>query len=418
MARVVAMLAPEAGPKATVSIYLSAETVIDRTDLLADLPPAARRLIVLDRQAYPLVRDGPPGSQTLRAAVRSRLHVEIGDKPLLEEAVRQLERPVDKARVRLLALIPGGPDRLVRTAKPDPSNGRPALDPIDPAKLPGALSSVGGQTVVISGRIAGGLLTFRPSRGLEQTLPYEELTAAAARAGVDLFVVQSPTPHQPDGRSWLWQRFAIGDLDKALERGTLADKLETLAGAKQAALVTLASAGPERFVMRVGPPEAFAPGGGGFGGMLREVTTSLSGRVSATAVELNLTSADRRQELALRLLPMVPSSLQTLYLLALAVGLAGSPAAWRWWGRLWPAEAPTEYAGAAGYQAARAARLAVFLAVFLPVVAVPALLATLSSLVVIGGCRLLSWRTGAMSRHRDRATETPSLAPGAVGREA
>ena len=51
------------------------------------------------------------------------------------------------------------------------------------------------------------------------------------------------------------------------------------------------------------------------------------------------------------------------------LGLFGVPISRAWWRRLWPPEAATEYAGRAGYLAARAVRGVVFLLLFLPLTA-------------------------------------------------
>ena len=41
-----------------------------------------------------------------------------------------------------------------------------------------------------------------------------------------------PTPRQPGGRNWLWQRIAVGGLDDALKRATLGDFLDALGKAR------------------------------------------------------------------------------------------------------------------------------------------------------------------------------------------
>ena len=84
-------------------------------------------------------------------------------------------RPLDRARVRVLALEPGGPSTLTSTPRIDAATNRAAVDVIDPASLPAAMGSIRGQTVLITGRVDGQLLYVKPSSGPEKSLLVRDL---------------------------------------------------------------------------------------------------------------------------------------------------------------------------------------------------------------------------------------------------
>ena len=88
-----------------------------------------------------------------------------------------------------------------------------------------------------------------------------------------------------------------------------------------------------------------------------------------TGLEASVRSAERQTELDQRLIPGIPSDFQAGYLVLVLLGLFGVPISRAWWRRLWPPEAASEYAGRAGYWAARAVRGGVFLLLFLPLTA-------------------------------------------------
>ena len=104
-----------------------------------------------------------------------------------------------------------------------------------------------------------------------------------------------------------------------------------------------------------------------------DLVADVAGRVLTDGVQASLRNAERQQELDQRILPGIPSDAQFLYILLMAIGLAGLPVSRRWWQRVWPPEQATEYAGRSGYWAARAVRGAMFLFVFLPLASQPAL---------------------------------------------
>ena len=166
----------------------------------------------------------PPCAPTCSSTSRERA--------LFDEALAQLERPLSRSSIRTLALEPGGPGTLSSYPRLDPDTKAALVDAIDPASLAGALSSVRGQTVLVTGRVEDNLLRFRPSSGAEQSVKLSDLTRAAADADVNLVILHAEAPRQPGGRNWLWQRIAVGGLDDALKRATLGDFLDALGAAR------------------------------------------------------------------------------------------------------------------------------------------------------------------------------------------
>ncbi len=395
MQRVVAALAPDgqtARPK--LVLLLTSDTVFERRSLLDELPPGAELQVVVGRQSFAVIRAQEKGAWVHYAIVRPRLQIQLSERDLFDEAMRQLGRTVEKRYVRVLSLEPGGPRVLPRAPAPETATGRPPVDGIDPDHLPAALAALRGQTILISGKVTGELLTFRPASGGELTVSLDVLKSAAAGAGADLVMLQSATSQQPRGRNWFWQRFAIDGLDKALAHTSLDAVLESLLPGREPIAVIMRRQGSDRIVLRAGPPGtgSDAPGDG-LGGVLRDVATSITGSLVPAAIEAHLVSTAHRRELALRLVPLVPSSLQSAYICGLALGLVGFGAARRWWRRVWPAERRSDYAGAAGHHAARATRSVAFIALFLPVVGPPAMAVTVGRLI---------WQGTAMAMRRLR----------------
>ena len=107
------------------------------------------------------------------------------------------------------------------------------------------------------------------------------------------------------------------------------------------------------------------------------VTGQVTGAVTPVAVHANLVSDARRRELAWRVVPGVPSVAQGGYLAAGLLGLLAWPVASRWFRRLWPGEARIDYDNARGFLLARAIRGITFVALFLPLTALPAFLVRL-----------------------------------------
>jgi hypothetical protein len=376
--RAVPTLLPDAASDAKLSIYLTEDTVFDERALLKDLPEGAALYLIAGRDSYPVVRRLRGGNAELYAAVRPNLAVALDDRGLFEEGIARLERPLSRSRIRTLALEPGAPTTLSSSPHLDPDAKAALVDAIDPGALAGALRSVRGQTVLITGRVDGNLLFFRPASGPEQSLKIVDVIEVAADTDVNLLILHASAPRQPGGRNWLWQRIAVDGLDDALKRATLADFLDALGASRGELSASIAREGSGRVVIRAVPAGAEAePITGIVGDWLSTATSSITGNVVTSAVEVHARDEERQSELDRRIIPFIPSDYQIAYIIGLIAGVMGWPVAKAWWERIWPSESRGEYSGAAGYRAAQAARALAFVLLFLPVAGVPVLLISL-----------------------------------------
>jgi hypothetical protein len=390
LARAVPTLLPDAPRDAKLALYLTEDTVFGERALLKDLPEGASLHVVVGRDSYPLVRATGSGGALL-AEVRPHLRVTLEEAALFDEAVAQLERPLSRASIRTLALEPGGPAQLSSSPRLEAGSRAALVDRIDPAELAGALRSVRGQTVLVTGRVEDNFLRFRPESGSEQSLKILDVIRAAKGADVNLVILHAPVPRQPGGRNWLWQRIAVDGLDDALKRATFGDFLDALGASRGAFRVSVAREGGGRVVIRAAPEGAAAePITGVVGEWFTTVAAHITGNVVASAVEVYARDAERQKELDRRIVPFIPFDYQIAYLIGLVAGVMGWPVARAWWQRLWPAESRAEYRGVLGYRAAQAARFLAFFLVFLPVVGVPAVLVAL--ILQIFGVAMLPFR--------------------------
>lgn len=368
MARVATTLAPEIATGGKLSLYLSEETVFSGRSFLKDLPKDADLHIVSGKEAYRLRRTGS-GAGDLAAEFRSNIIVGLDDRVLFEETIYRLSRPLNRSNIRALALEPGGPRRLSSVPRYDPATKAALVDQVDPSSLSDALATLKGQTALVSGRIEGNVLTFRPSSGPEQTLDITQLVKAAESADVNLVLLQTSATHQPGGRNWFWQKVEVAGLDDALKRATFADFLSALGGAGSELAVKAATGSQGRVVFSAVPvPTATTPITGTLGEWIGEVT----GHVAVRAAEVYARDEARERELDARLIPGIPSTAQFVYLGSLVFGVLAFQVSRSWWGRLWPAEQRADYAGKFGYWAARLTRLLAFVVLFLPLVGIPA----------------------------------------------
>lgn len=378
MGRIVQALAPDKAGDSRLALYLSEEAAFGPRAHLDALPRSAELHLVVDRQSYRLSRWRGDDGDKLHAVVRPNLLAELGVRSHFEEALWQLSRPLNRADIRVVALEPGGAHTLAGVPRRDSATGRAIVDTLDPDTLGNALGSVRGQTVLVTGRIEGSLLHFKPTNGPERTLVVSDLTAAAEAADVNLVILQSVSPRQPGGRNWLWQRIEVDGLDDALQRATFADFLNALGATRGRLAVTTQPDGPNRVVVQAlpaGPPPE--PVTGKVGEWTAEIVSQVTGNVVTNAIEAHTRSKERQQELDSRIVPGIPSLAQFAYLGALLAGVLGLPVALGWWRRLWPPERREEYAGRVGYHAARLARGLLMVLVFLPIVGLPALAVSL-----------------------------------------
>jgi hypothetical protein len=370
MKRVVSVLYPDARAGARPALYVTEDTILRDRVALKTLPAGVELSVVVGEEGYRLVRRGDGAGERWYAEVRPNLMVEVGDRRLFEEAVWQLGRRLDAARVRVLALEPGGPSTLPASPRIDPASRRALVDIIDPASLASAMGGVAGQTLVVVGRIERDLIHVKPPRGPERALAAKDLFQAAAGADVNILVLGAATPRQPGGRNWLWRRIEVQGLEEALRNARMADLLNALGAPGRGLSVVALPLGRRAMLDLV--PAGDASGAAPqrpVGEFFASAVAELTGRVAVTSVQASLRSAERQEELDHRLLPGIPSELQIAYGVLAVLGLLGVPVSRLWWQRLWPPEDAGDYAGQTGYWAARATRGAAFALVFLPLTA-------------------------------------------------
>ncbi len=389
LTRAVPTLLPDAPSDAKLALYLTEDTVFGERALIKELPEGAALHVVVGSDSYPLVRTGESGA--LFAEVRPHLRVALKEAGLFEEAVAQLERPLSRSSIRTIALEPGGPAALSSSPRLEPGTRAALVDKIDPAELAGALRSVRGQTVLVTGRTEDNLLHFRPDSGPEQSLKILDVIRAAEAADVNLVILHAPVPRQPGGRNWLWQRIAVDGLDDALKRATFGDFLDALGASRGAFRVTVSREGNGRVMIHAAPDDfSVEPITGVVGDWVSTVASNITGNVVTGAVDVHARDEARQEELDRRFIPFIPSDYQIAYIVGLVAGVMGWPVARTWWQRLWPEEQRSEYRGLLGYRAAQGVRLLAFLLVFLPVAGLPALFVSL--ILQLFGIAMLPFR--------------------------
>lgn len=373
LARVATALAPEAAPGGRLALYLSEDTVFAERAAMKALPAESELHVVVGREAYPLRHSG----DALAAEIRPNVVVSLTARHLFDETAFLLARPLNRANIRTLALETGGPTHLPGAPRYDPATRAALVDQIDPAALPAAFAGVRGQTALVSGRIEGNGLTFRPSKGPEQKLDVTRVVKAAEEADVNLVLLDTATAHQPGGRNWLWQKVAVAGLDDALKRATFADFLSALGGAGGELTVNAATSSQGRLLFSVVPARpASAPLTDTLGGWVgwNDWIGDITGHTAVRAVEIFARDSEQQQERDARLVPGIPSTIQYFYLGGLVMGLMAWQVTIPWWRRIWPPEQRGEYASRLGYGMARLARMLIGVVLFLPLVGLPALL--------------------------------------------
>jgi hypothetical protein len=368
--RALAIVAPEAaGAEGKLALYLAEDTVFRHRSLLKDLPKDATLHLLVDRRAYRLVRQPAGNSERLFAEVRPNVLAEMTEPKVFTETIYQLTRPLDRSRMRAIALDPGNPAAIPRYPNIDAATGRAALDVVDPANLVRGMSSLGGQTAVVTGRLDGDLLYFRPASGGERSLIVRDLIAASEAADVNLVILRSQSARQPVGRNWLWQRHEVRGLDSAMVRTDVSDFLDAL-GERIAVSANPIDANRTRLVATRMTDLSSGPVPTSITDAMVDVVSDLAGRILTSGVEANVRSQERQRELDDRIVPGIPSSIQFGYLALFVFGLFGLPVSRGWWTRVWPAEQRAEYGSVPGYWAARAVRGLVLILLFAPIVAI------------------------------------------------
>ncbi len=395
-------LAPDArAGQAKLHLHLTADTVLRRGASLRALPADAETWIVMGGRRYAMVQStveaGPP-----RIVVARDFLVEAEDREALAEIIRQIERPVNRALVRILALEPGGATGLARSPAVEPGSRRARPDFLDPGHLERGLVGARGQVVLVSGRLEGDRLAFKPASAPEGALALGKLAEGAARADVNLIILETSSARQPGTRNWLWQRMALSNVDKALGGPSLGAFLHVLAGEPDKLVVKGGTMADGRIELELRPlvPAAAAPVASltqAVAGTWANIVSETAGSIATRGLRASLLTVARQREIERRLLPGIPSIVQAGYLALVAAGLLALPVVNQWWRRLWPPEVEAEYGSRSGFAMAWLARGIVLSAFFLPLVALPALLVRLSRVTA---------RLAGRSRSRGRQVAT------------
>jgi hypothetical protein len=365
------VLTPLAEEAAKQVLLLSGDTLFKDRAKLKELPADAELNALIESRVLAVHKRMANGVEIYSLDVGGGVRVPVRSRTEVHEMLWQLARPVDLTAIRVLALEPGATGLLKRARPADPSAGRVAVESVDPERLPHMLNAVARSTVVISGRMSGQTLHFRPSSGPERTLALDELRRAAAAHDVNLVVIESASARQPGTRNWFWQRVALTRLDGPRASPALPDLIGQLTGGIPVETDAVAMQELRTAFQLMGLARGAA---GGWTAPVsetwRDLAPEVTGTIVASGLRLDLTSRSRQRELDARLVPGVPSLVQIAYIGLMVVGLAGLGVAREWWQRLWPIEARTDYARRAGYWAARGVRGTIFLLLFVPLVAV------------------------------------------------
>ena len=218
-----------------------------------------------------------------------------------------LGRHLNRSNIRVLALEPGGPKALSSVPNYDPATKAALVDPIDPAVLGPAFGKLRGQTVLVTGRVEGDMLYFKPSKGAESKIALATLGRAAESADVSLVVLQSSVTRQPGGRNWLWQTVSVSGLDDALKRATFGDFLNALAAGRGELVVSARPSAAGRVTLTANPSGASAvPMTDAVGNWFSDTAGELMGNVVVQGVQAYVPDRERVEELDARIIPWCP----------------------------------------------------------------------------------------------------------------
>lgn len=372
LARATTTLLPKAADE-PLALYLSEDTAFRPLSDLAALPAKSDLHLVVGSDSLKLRRVNNAGQEVLAAEVRPNMTVLLTSREAFTEAAYLLGRPMNRSNARVLALEPDGAKTLSTVPRYDPATKTALVDAVDPAMLPQALSSIKGQTVIVAGRVEGGVLTYKPASAAESTLSLDALSNTARDADVNLVILDAASPRQPGSSNWFWQKTKVTGLDEALTRATYADFLSTVGANGSDLVITATEAASGRFVLKAAPPSGATTS---LTGTVSEWTGEITGHAVVRAIEVTARVREQQEEHDNRIIPGIPSAIQYVYIAFAVIGVLCAGVSWPWWSRIWPPETRKDYAGRLGYHAARAVRVVVFCLAFAPLAAVPAALMT------------------------------------------
>ena len=363
-----------------ITFYISDVSLIKNPKYLDVLPAGAGLRIVSGRNDYRIIRKGIGEQNLYSAQLRDYVDVALDDVEQFREALWQIERPFDKARLRFLSLV-RGEAKTVPSVPVVGSDGMPKLDIVDPYFLDTALRPLFGQSVVVTGNVVGDLLYFEKSGDAGLSILVSDIKRAAREFDMDLVILNTGEARQPGRRDWLWRKTGVAGLAAAFQANTMGDFLNVLGAGRDGFDLSIEHSNRSRVSLKVKArvrPRGLletgknTSGGDGIGSVLTDVMASIKGDVVVSSIALDLRSSNRQKELDRRLISGVPSAIQYGYLVILGFGLLGLPAALLWWRQIWPPEKQAEYRTRAALWSAMAVRWALFGAIFLPLVALPA----------------------------------------------
>ena len=212
----------------------------------------------------------------------------------------------------------------------------------------------------------------------------DDLISSAVSGDVNLIILDAAAGRQPGARNWLWLRAELQGAD-ALHPDSGLDALLGAFGSQARPLsVRLTRLDPDRVTMIAVPGIAAPPSTAGaigeaLGRVASDLTSGVTGRIEPSAIHMHLVSAARQSELDRRLIRWLPAWMTWGYLGLMLLGALGSAVSRRWWAKIWPPETAADYPNALGLQAAKAVRGVAYGLMFMPAVAVVAVLMALVS---------------------------------------
>jgi len=370
-----------------ITFYIRDDGIVRNPEYIKILPSVAQRVIVSRGKKYPVFFKRIKGEDVFFANLREGVDVRLGGVDNFREVVWQMEKPLNRGDVRLLSLHQNGAKELPQTGIVG-SGGLPQPDQVDPYFLKSALSSLKGQTVLVTGRVKDDLLYFQPSGGSDLSIFLADIVKAARASDIRLIVLDTGQSRQPGGRDWLWRKVGIKGLEDGLMKLNFGDFLDTVGRSRGGFEVQISDRGGAHLKLSAGPrvvPRGVlehdnGPDYDGLGSALTDVMAAIKGDMVVATVMTSMPSSARQKELDDRIIPGIPSVWQHFYLGSIILGLIGFPVAQRWWYKLWPPEDHGEYRTRIALGGAVTIRWILFVLVFLPIVGVAAFFVNLDGL--------------------------------------
>lgn len=375
--RVMPTLAPEAvaAGESKLTLYVSEDSLFDNRAALSQLPTDSQLHVVTgNNNAFAVTRTGTAASPILQARIKPNLIVELGDRDLFNETLSYLNRPLNRANIRTIAIEPGAKKHVPSAPVTDPVSKLPQVDRLDPENLTTAFGSIRGQTVLLTGHTSGGKITFSPASGPEVTRDISELVSAAQRSDVNLVILHSEASRQPGGRNWLWQTIEVGGMADASKAATFGDFFDALAQRRGGFQMSAAHEGVGRVQLSALPDAASTGMTSDASSFIEEVVGHVTGEIITSAVEVHARDKQAVDEYEARFIPGIPSYIQIPYFISLVCGLFAWPVSRHWWRWIWPSRPAALPERRAKRLLRSLPREAAFFLAFIPLAGFPALM--------------------------------------------